>query len=89
MMVPQASSFWIGHAMCLQAMDLHNEALILLDFVKQIDPQNPLASYHMIQTLKALKEDEKAKEETETLKTMISQMNAEDKTTWEEMINNI
>jgi len=89
MMAPHVASFWLAHAMCLQAEDLHSEALPLLTLVKQIEPEDPLASYHMIQTLKALKEEGRAKEEKHVLMGIVSKMSGDDKMTWEDQVRKI
>lgn len=88
-MTPYVPSFWIAQGACLQALDRHEDAVEMFKTAKLLKPVDPLALVYLIESYKNLKREDEAKVELETLKTLVESFEGDEKTKWEQKVNEI
>lgn len=83
---PHVTNYWIAHGLCLQSLNRHIEAIDIFTAAKVLDPSDPAPSAHTIDSYLALRENDKAKLELDTLKEITKFLSGDEKPKWEAKI---
>lgn len=88
-LAPHVSSYWIALGVCYQELNRYQEAIMAFSAAKFLKPMDPASSFYIIESYLALKETEKAKNEIGELKNILTNLEDEDKKTWEQKIKSL
>lgn len=88
-LAPHVASYWIAQGACLQALDRQEEAVAVFNAAKFLNPSDPAPCAYSIESYQILKDQDKAKLELSLLKEIVKSLKNEEKTKWEQKINEI
>jgi len=87
-MAPYVASYWVAQGVSLKALGRVEEAIPIFETAILLDPKDPLSRAHMIESLIAMKERDRARSEYDALKDVIKGLSSEEKRMWEQRISN-
>lgn len=88
-LAPHVENYWVGHGVCLQALNLHEEAISMFSIAKLLNRSDPIPFWYSMESYQALQQKEARKAEIEAVKEVIKTLEGEEKTIWEEKFEKI
>lgn len=85
LLAPHVPSYWISEGVCMQDLNLHEEALAAFNGAKFLNPQDPAPIAYSIDSYRALKADQ-LKSETELLEKTLENLSSTEQAEWQEYL---
>lgn len=87
LLAPHVASYWISEGVCMQDLNLHEEAIAAFNGAKFLNPQDPAPIAYSIESYRILKEDQ-LKFEAELLEKALENLSSSEQAEWREHITN-